>query len=1208
MSAERPIGRGTLPLTLARQVDEVCLRFEAAWQAGERPRIEDYLAGVEASERPVFLRELLLLDLEYRNNAGEQPPATEYHARFGEDAAVIDAVFRRRDGSALPPTTLPGTSSGSGPERTGSAADWPCIPGYGILGELGRGGMGVVYRARHVPLKRLVALKMILGGPHADPAYLARFRTEAEAAARLHHPNIVQIYETGEHGGLPFLALEFVDGGSLQAKLAGNPQQPTQAASLAELLARAIHVAHQAKVVHRDLKPANVLLTGSGVPKVGDFGLAKQLDAPSGQTLPDAILGTPSYMAPEQAAGRGEAIGPATDVYALGAILYECLTGRPPFKGQSVLDTLDLVRTQEPVPPRQLQPKLPHDLETVCLKCLQKEPARRYGSALELAEDLRRFLDGQPIRARPVSAAERVAKWARRRPSQAGLVVASALAVLGLVVGSIFYGLYKGQKAALAEQQAAALHEQLRRHQQIDDLRQRAEEAEAAGNLDLAREHLTGALAILGDDPNVDAADRRRLEESWRRIDERLQREADRGRLQKKIEDFEKQRGDILFQEINFSERDREANREAIRRAAPAALQLLGLTAREQPTGAERRLQDQRDFFASPEQMDQVAAECYQVLLAWAEAQAGAAAVPGDKPPARQALDLLGWAEALRQAHSLPTPHAYHTRRARYLDLVGDKAGARAAREEAGKGAPETALDLFLTALDGYREKQLAQATAGCDKVLRLEPDHFWARYLQALCYLQARRGGEARVGLTACLGERPAFFWARMQRAMASMQLKDLDAAEDDFAQALRESPDDTARAVVLTSRGAMWVQRYRWAEAERDLTKAKGLRPDAPEVYVNLTSAYAGRQQWDATFAVLGQALGSGPGNAWARANLAAPYPSRQDLDAARDVLGQALDRWPNDAALYHERARLHAQGGNLVAARSDLEQATKLEPAGTKSERLASDYVQLAHLQHQARDYRAALDSCDAALKAWPRPDYPPAYRQRAQTLLALATQPRQQPEQALGHYREAGKLLDRYLDVGGKQEPEVYRTRGLIHAELGEHLQAIESYGRALELRPDARTFSYRGWAYLMLDAPRPALADFEAALRLDSTEPDALCGRGHCRVRLGSLWGAVADADAALDRGPYKGQFLLSTACIYAQAAGRLQAEMRGRTGYGDDVDRLQGKAVALLRAALETVPDEERGAFWRQRIQNERDLAALRYCDGFRELARSYAR
>jgi WD40 repeat protein/tRNA A-37 threonylcarbamoyl transferase component Bud32 len=303
------------------------------------------------------------------------------------------------------------------------------VPGYEIISELGRGGMGVVYKARQTKLGRAVALKMILSGVHAGEADLARFRTEAEAVARLQHSNIVQIFEVGDHDGLPFFSLEFCGGGSLEKKLTGTLLPPREAAALVEHLARAMHAAHQKGIVHRDLKPANVLLAEDGTPKITDFGLAKKLDE-AGQTATGSIMGTPSYMAPEQAGGTSGLIGPAADVYALGAILYECLTGRPPFKAATAMDTLIQVVADDPVPPRTLNAQMPRDLETVCLKCLQKEPHKRYAGAEDLANDLRRFLSGEPITARPVGVPERLAKWVRRRPAAAALLAVSAVAVL----------------------------------------------------------------------------------------------------------------------------------------------------------------------------------------------------------------------------------------------------------------------------------------------------------------------------------------------------------------------------------------------------------------------------------------------------------------------------------------------------------------------------------------------------------------------------------------------------------------------------------------------------------------------------------------------------------------------------------------------------------------------------------------------------------
>jgi hypothetical protein len=345
------------------------------------------------------------------------------------------------------------------PHRTGAyappqepaEAPPPAVPGYEILGELGRGGMGVVYKARHVGLDRLVALKMVLAGAHADTEQLARFHAEAQAVARLHHANIVQIYEIGTVDGLPYFALEFVDGGTLAKKIARTPHPPRFAAETVEALARAVAAAHERGVVHRDLKPANVLLAADGTPKVTDFGLAKRLEGDSLQTRSGTVVGTPSYMSPEQARGDVKDVGPLADVWALGAILYDLLTGRPPFLGKSMLDTLEQVRSQEPVAPTQFDTKVPRDLETICLKCLQKEQARRYAGAGELAADLRRFLNGEPIQARPVSAGERLLRWAKRNPVVAGLSAAVVLGVLVYAVTSTVLAWQLGVQKRAAE-------------------------------------------------------------------------------------------------------------------------------------------------------------------------------------------------------------------------------------------------------------------------------------------------------------------------------------------------------------------------------------------------------------------------------------------------------------------------------------------------------------------------------------------------------------------------------------------------------------------------------------------------------------------------------------------------------------------------------------------------------------------------------------
>jgi WD40 repeat protein len=354
-------------------------------------------------------------------------PGCDARARRWDD--VADGAIQALRGAA-PPPTLAHDRTADPPTDPGAAAavEPSSPPGFTLLTELGRGAGGVVYRARQQQPERVVALKCLRDGPNPGAEQRARFLAEADAIARLHHPHIVQVHAVGEHHGQPFLCLEYLAGGTLAGKIHGEPQPPREAARLLILLAGAVQHAHEQGVIHRDLKPANVLLTADGTPKVSDFGLAR-FGRPE-LTATGAIMGTPSYMAPEQARGDNAAVGPAADVWALGAILYELLTGRPPFRGVSVLDTLKQVAECEPVPPARLQPGVPRDLDVICLKCLEKNPAKRYGSAGELAEDLERFLGGRPTKARPVGRVERAWRWCRRNPAVAGLLAAVALVVV----------------------------------------------------------------------------------------------------------------------------------------------------------------------------------------------------------------------------------------------------------------------------------------------------------------------------------------------------------------------------------------------------------------------------------------------------------------------------------------------------------------------------------------------------------------------------------------------------------------------------------------------------------------------------------------------------------------------------------------------------------------------------------------------------------
>jgi serine/threonine-protein kinase len=429
--------------------------------------------------------------------------------------AALDTLFP--DPPALSPEDTAPYVSGAVRADVGArpleGTNPPRIPGHEVEDVLGHGGMGVVYKARCQRLNRPVALKMLLAGAYAGRQERSRFQREAEAVAGLRHPHVVQVYEVGDLDGRPYFTMEFVEGGTLAERLAGVPMPARCAVGLLATLADAVEFAHDHGIIHRDLKPANILLTADGTPKITDFGVARRIDGPE-LTATGARVGTPSYMAPEQALGQTGAIGPAVDVYALGAILYEILTGRPPFRAETAAETERQVIAEEPVPPSRLNAKVPRDLETICLKCLHKAPARRYTSARELADDLRRFLGGKPIRARPVGAIERAVKWARRRPA-AAVLVAALLGLLGTAA-------WVQQREAAREQEAVLREERAR--EAIENALARAADLRREERWREARRLLADAATRLEDADSDDLRSRLAQAQADLRLAEHLER------------------------------------------------------------------------------------------------------------------------------------------------------------------------------------------------------------------------------------------------------------------------------------------------------------------------------------------------------------------------------------------------------------------------------------------------------------------------------------------------------------------------------------------------------------------------------------------------------------------------------------------------------------------------------------------------------------
>lgn len=1125
-----------------------------------------------------------------KSEAAEDPPSRERDGRPSPASAATsdytppqDAdsdVAARGQGVDSPPRTLPGsrkTDQKVAPQPSSPVASLPAVPGYEILGELGRGGMGVVFQARDLQLERLVALKMILPGHDLSATRLERFLTEARAVARFQHPHLVQIYEIGAHDGKPYFSMEFLEGGSLSGKLKGTPQPAAEAAALLETLARAVDYAHQKGIVHRDLKPANILLMADGTPKIADFGLAKQLDQEAaGQTQEGGIVGTPAYMAPEQAWGQTSGIGPGADIYALGALLYELLTGRPPFQAANKWQTVELVRNQEPVPPRRLVPQVPRDLELICLKCLNKDVGQRFAGARDLAEELRRFQEGRPIRTRPTPFWEQAWKWTRRQPAVASLMAVSVVALLSLV-------LYLGQLARVAQRELREQQRTSDMRDKVRELRLQAQEASERGLLPDAQGHLRAAFEILHAEPaladlhpslaalQTDVA-RREAEQQGQRASEAA------------YQQFFRLRDSALFHGMVLTGVDLPGNVAATKKACREALGLFGVTAvpARGPVFTN---------YLSAERRQQATVACYELLLVWAEAEAQPE--PGRREPTRSQLE-----EAVRLVDraaqmDLPATGAYHLRRAGYLELLGEADAARRERQLATTAPTQGALDYFLTGVSHQRQGQLAEAVAEFTKALRAQPDHFWARYFLAVCDLQLQRPAQARDHLTACLTARGDFLWLYLLRGFANGQLNEFRDAKEDYRRALALQPDPQALYGIRVNQGVLCTRQAQRIEGLVPLPWPLPRTPDLASVARGVAIAYR-QERLTAAAGYLTQAIRLQPDQYPAYRYLALVLQRQQRLDEAVALLDEALratrDREPSvQAQLYGQRARLHRERHDWDAALDDLDRSLRAFPS-------AADHAERGRVLYARRQYQEAVAAYDAALRL------PSAEaeicRLKAEALLVLQRD------------REAVAALDQYLAKGGLATAEVYRSRGLAHARLRQFQAALADYTQVLARQPDSATHASRGWILLANEVLPLALQDFEAAIRLDAENAEAYAGRGLIRVRLGQPAQARADAEAALRHGrPETPRLLWNTAHVYAQLVSHPGIEPRASSAWAAATrERYQDQALEVLRRALERVPAGKRAAFWRRYVASDALLNPLRGHAGFDRLEREYGK
>jgi serine/threonine protein kinase/Tfp pilus assembly protein PilF len=1044
--------------------------------------------------------------------------------------------------------------------KEASAGRYPRIGRFVIKEEIARGGLGRVLLGHDPLLGRNVAVKEMLPRALDAPELIARFHEEAQITGQLEHPHIVPIHELGiQPNGRPFYAMKLIRGRTLQDAIlayhalpSGHAERMLQLHDLLQAFVSVCHAvgyAHSRHVLHRDLKPANILVGDYGEVLVVDWGLAKVLNpdqdrlgndselfkdtsavhpshrAPEMLTTTGSVVGTPAYMSPEQARGDIETLQPASDIYSLGAVLYEILTGRRPFTGETRAALLEKVINGQFPPPRAILPSIPRALEAICIRAMANAPVDRYRTAAELANEVSRWQAGEPVSAYREPWPQRSVRWAKRHKSIC-LATTAALAACAFTLG-VWSWREEVRVNALRQQSLPLI---LNGQREL-----------ASGNLETAQLRLSEAAAKVGGESrlndlksNVD----RLLSETIDLLRQQSDKNADREKLRR----LRQKREDALFYGSLFTGLDYDASLDRTEAAAREGLGLFGAESIE----PDFPNLDQNHF--SEEERREIRRTCGELVLMLAGAMAQPRMAPDDNA-SNKPLAALRILERARSWGLSDT--GYYLQRARCLQAAGDRVQAELARQQLEASLPGGPFDRFLVGLELYCAGDYTRAAELFDAALREEPGDFWPEYFLALCLVRQVQddsisADRAVAHLNACLSRRPDFAWCHLLRGFVYAVMGRATDAEADFDRAAALGAEEYA---LLVNRGAARIAAGKYEAARQDLRRAVEIDGNRYQAYLNLAEACR---------------------------------LMKKEAEA-QELLDRVIQLRPSLPDAYRQRAFLAIARGDDAAALADFSQAAE----GAEHDRTAAakNHLERGRILHRQKKYQAAVEAYTAALEAWP--EGIEGYILRAlshwevgrgdEALADLGLffrkmdRRRVAPDLLSLAYRKRGLLrVEKSGALSG------VARREMLVAAIDDFTHALATSTGDVDQQELAVLRARRGWAYL-LPSPELASVDFEEAVRLDPKSADAYNGRGFARAALGDYQSAVRDAEQAVQLHAHAGD-LSNAACIYAQAAAKVQHDPPA-----EQAQLLSGQyrdaALRLLRQAILMTPPAGRKAF-----------------------------